>query len=137
MRIAEFGATDGTRMKHGLNRQRRGGRRWGKLVESSALTPALRAATASTRRGRRMGTGVMPLQAVGDVLGKLEGSSALTPALSPRRGRNGCRGRIVRRHRRAFSAAVSRFSTRPAATLGARTVEKGSRSKAMACRLER
>src|SRR6266849_8510656 len=84
-----------------------------------------------------MGTGVMPLPAAGDVLGKLEGSSALTPALSPRRGRNGRRGRIVRPQRRACSAAISWLRTRPVATIGAGTSQKGRRSKAMAGRRER
>jgi hypothetical protein len=68
-----------------------------------------------------------------------------TPSLSPRspesfrgrRGRNGCRGRIARPQSRACPAPRHRCRTRPAATLGARTAEKGSRSKAMACRLER
>src|SRR6266849_6926668 len=84
-----------------------------------------------------MGTGVMPLPEVRDVLGKLEGNSALTPALSPRRGRNGRRGRIVRPQRRACAAAISWLRTRPVATIGAGTSQKGRRSKAMAGRRER
>jgi len=89
-------------MEHGWDTDKEGGHGWGERGESSALTPALRAATIAPRRGRNSWRRRMPVE-----------NSALTQPSPPGEGEGGgalgscaSNGALAPRHFPALSAGL-------------------------------